>query len=96
MLKKINEKEIITLREAEKRHSESLFLFVYTENINYGGKESRGYVSYTFDKDCEFSEVSRDEWYGEDKNAVLYGIEWGANFNPEPYTVIGGIVYGDN
>ncbi|MCL2224644.1 MAG: hypothetical protein FWB96_06730 [Defluviitaleaceae bacterium] len=91
MVRKIENREIITLGEAAQKYNDCRFVFVYTESINYGGEESKGYVAYTYDKESEMRQIPREEFKGKS-----CGFDWGRNYDPEPYPVIGGIVYGND
>ncbi|MCL2224800.1 MAG: hypothetical protein FWB96_07525 [Defluviitaleaceae bacterium] len=90
MVRKIENREIITLGEASEKYNDCRFVFVYTEDIDYGGEESKGYVAYTYDKESEMRQIPKD-----DIGDKSYGHDWGRNYDPEPYPVIGGIVYGN-
>jgi len=87
MVRKIENREIITLGEASEKYNDCRFVFIYTENIDYGSDDSRGYVIYSYDEEDEMLQIPREEVINKNR-AYL----WGQNFNPEPYNVIGGIV----
>ncbi len=86
MVKKINNKEIITCAEAVRKYSESNIVFIFTENVDYCGDESRGYVVYTYDNPSELFQIPTDETEGKE-----YGLLHGYAADPEPQ--VGGVYY---
>jgi len=61
MIQKIEEQEIMTLEEAKTKYSDKRILFIYTDDIvEYWRDDRIGYVSYTYDKFREQSEIPRE------------------------------------
>jgi hypothetical protein len=87
MVKKIYDREIITCGKAAKKYADSNFVFIITENIDYCGDDSKGYVIYTYNNPSELSQIPKDEIDGKE-----YGLLHGYAADPEPQ--VGGVYYG--
>ncbi len=86
VVRKLDGKEIITLREAIKLHNEYHFIFIITENVDYCGGDSKGYVLYTYEKPWELSSIPKEEI-----DEKFYGLFHGYSAYPEYQ--IGGVYY---
>ena len=90
MIKKVNDRNIITLEDATIKYNNCRFIFVFKEVDGLGGGKRKGYVIYTYDKESESLLIPVDEMNGNE-----CGYYWGQDFDPEPYIAIGNVAYGD-
>jgi hypothetical protein len=72
MLTKINNCELLTTREAEKKYPAKHFYMHITEEVDITGQNDKGYVMYIADKRGELQGVPRDEVQGK-RVAIWYG-----------------------
>ena len=86
MLKKIDEKSIITLKEAGEKYFDCHYLFIFTEMVGHVEDESKGYVIYTYNKFSESRQIPQDEIHGKP-----CGFFFG--YAADPYPKIGSIYY---
>ena len=91
MLKKIEDRTIMTGNEAAEKYDDCRFLFISTEQIGYDYENSKGYVAYTFNKFSESLLIPDEEI---DCGVASYNT-FGVNFDPEPYPSVGGVFYDD-
>lgn len=85
MLKKIEEMEILTARDAIKKYPSEYFIMVITEIVDRCDSDL-GYVIYTADDQRDLIKASMDEYKGQ-RVASMYGTL------TEPYSSIGNVVY---
>lgn len=85
MLKKIENQEIMTMREAKEKYCTKYFRMVITEVIDKGDSDL-GYVIYIADDEREFLTIPREEYKGKKIAFSLGGLA-------EPYPLIGNVVY---
>ena len=88
MLKKIENREIMTTWDAMKKYSGQYFLMIVTKVVDMSGQKDLGYVIYTADKDIELNQIPREEY--EDKQAAFL-----EGWNAEPFPIIDRVVYHD-
>ncbi len=86
MVRKLYSDDIVTLREATRLYDAYHFIFVITENVDYCGGDSKGYVLYTYEKPWEVCTIPKDETRGK-----FYGLFHGYSAYPEYQ--IGGVYY---
>jgi len=91
MLKKIEDRQIMTGNEAAEKYNNCRFLFIITEQIGYDSRYSKGYVAYTYDKFSECLQIPEEELNYGVASAESYGID----YDPEPYPCIGGVCCDD-
>ena len=87
MLEKIENREIMTCRDAMLKYRTQHFVMVITEVVDQCDND-RGYVMYVADKEREFRQIPRSEYKGK-KIAFMFGVA------AEPYPIIGNVVYHD-
>ena len=87
MLRKVENKEILTIREARKKYAANYFIMIITEMVDHADNDL-GYVIYTADSDKELSKVSRDEYRGKTAAFMIGGLV-------EPYPTVGNVVHYD-
>ena len=78
MLKKIEEREIMTAWEAMNKYRDKYFHFVVTEEAdNYQFQQDLGYVAYTYDCPREMRKIPKEEF-----KDVRYGALLGVAAEP--------------
>lgn len=85
MLRKIENREIISKKEAKKKYAPYHILMITTEAVDriY---EDLGYVIYIADKEWELHDVPREEYEGLSA-AFMVGM------SADPYPMVGNVVY---
>ena len=90
MLKKIEDRQIMTGNEAAEKYNDCRFLFIITEQVGYDYVNSKGYVAYTYDKFSECLAIPEDE----EEQGVASAHSFGINYDAYSYPTVERIVYG--
>ena len=89
MLKRIENQEIMTSREAKKRYRDKYFYFMITKEVDRADNDL-GYVLYTYDNEREWREIPREEL--KDK---AYEVSFGEAVEPMGLMGFGRILFYD-
>ncbi|MDR2166433.1 MAG: hypothetical protein LBE35_01105 [Clostridiales bacterium] len=90
MLRKIENREIMTLREAREKYSNNWFFMVTTQEVDTA-YEDLGYVVYIGDSQDDLSTIDREEFFAQGKDVCT---AFGRNVDWPPYGS-GRVVYYD-
>jgi hypothetical protein len=85
MLEKIETKEIMTMKEAQKKYETKFFRMIITETVDRG-ENDLGYVIYTADDERELNKVPMDEYKGQRMAFMIGGMAY-------PYPMTGKVVH---
>ena len=91
MLKKIEDRQIMTGKEAAEKYNNCRFLFIITKQVGYDYINSKGYVAYTYDKYSECLQIPEEE----KRQGVACANTFGVNYDAYSYPSVERIVYGD-
>ena len=78
MLKKTEDRTIMTGNEAAEKYNDCCFLFVITEQIGYDSRNSKGYVAYTYHNLSEPLLIPKEE----KTQGVALAYVHGLNYDP--------------